>query len=56
MWQLFDWLADRVSLEEFVREFRIDREAAAAEPRSTLFAPAPKFLETNGRPPVPDRA
>lgn len=28
--QLFDWLADGVSLEDFVREFQIDREAAAA--------------------------
>lgn len=28
--QLFDWLADGVSLEDFVREFQIDRGAAAA--------------------------
>ena len=28
--QLFDWLADGVSLEDFVREFQIDREDAAA--------------------------
>lgn len=28
--QLFDWLADGVSLDDFVREFRIDRRAAAA--------------------------
>ncbi len=28
--QLFDWMADGVSLEDFVREFQIDREAAAA--------------------------
>ena len=27
--QLFDWLADGVSLEDFLREFQIDREAAA---------------------------
>ncbi len=27
--QLFDWLADGVSLEDFVREFQIDRDAAA---------------------------
>ena len=25
---LFDWLADGVSLDEFVREFQIDRDAA----------------------------
>ena len=29
MQQLFDWMADGVSLEDFVREFQIDREAAA---------------------------
>lgn len=28
--QLFDWLADGVSLDEFVEDFRIDREAAEA--------------------------
>ncbi len=28
--QLFDWLADGVSLEDFVREFQIDRDAAVA--------------------------
>ena len=28
--QLFDWLADGVSLDEFVREFQIDRDAAIA--------------------------
>ena len=28
--QLFDWLADGVSLDDFVRDFRIDRRAAAA--------------------------
>ena len=26
--QLFDWLADGVSLDEFIREFEIDRDAA----------------------------
>lgn len=26
--QLFDWLADGVSLDEFVREFDIERDAA----------------------------
>ena len=26
--QLFDWLADGVSLEDFVSEFQIDRDAA----------------------------
>lgn len=26
--QLFDWLADGVSLDKFVREFQIDRDAA----------------------------
>ena len=26
--QLFDWLADGVSLDEFVADFRIDRQAA----------------------------
>ena len=26
--QLFDWLADGVSLDEFVEDFRIDRTAA----------------------------
>ena len=26
--QLFDWLADGVSLDEFVEDFRIDRRAA----------------------------
>ena len=31
--QLFDWLADGVSLDEFVREFQIDRDAAIAVPR-----------------------
>ena len=28
--QLFDWLADGVPLDEFVREFKIDPRAAAA--------------------------
>lgn len=28
--QLFDWLADGVSLDEFVKEFDIDRDAASA--------------------------
>lgn len=28
--QLFDWLADGVPLDDFVREFRIDRHAATA--------------------------
>ena len=28
--QLFDWLADGVSLDEFIEDFRIDREAAEA--------------------------
>ena len=28
--QLFDWLADGVSLDEFVEEFRIDRRTAEA--------------------------
>ena len=28
--QLFDWLADGVSLDDFVREFQIDRDAATA--------------------------
>lgn len=28
--QLFDWLADGVSLDEFVQEFQIDRRAATA--------------------------
>ena len=28
--QLFDWLADGVPLDDFVREFRIDRRAATA--------------------------
>ena len=28
--QLFDWLAEGVSLDEFVREFQIDRDAAIA--------------------------
>ncbi|MCY4277943.1 MAG: DUF433 domain-containing protein [Gammaproteobacteria bacterium] len=32
--QLFDWLADGISLEEFAREFDIDREAAATMLRS----------------------
>ena len=27
--QLFDWLADGVSLDEFVEDFRIDRRAAS---------------------------
>ena len=30
--QLFDWLADGVPLDDFVRDFRIDRRAAAAVP------------------------
>ena len=28
MQQLFDWLADGVSLDEFIKDFRIDRAAA----------------------------
>ena len=28
--QLFDWLADGLSLDEFVEDFRIDRAAAEA--------------------------
>ena len=29
MQQLFDWLADGVSLDEFIKDFRIDRTVAA---------------------------
>ena len=32
--QLFDWLADGVSLDDFVHEFQIDRNAAVAVLRS----------------------
>lgn len=32
--QLFDWLADGVSLDEFIEDFRIDRAAAEAVLRS----------------------
>ncbi len=28
--QLFDWLADGVSLDEFIEDFKIDRQAAEA--------------------------
>ena len=28
--QLFDWLADGVPLDDFVRDFRVDRRAATA--------------------------
>ena len=28
--QMFDWLADGVSLDEFIEDFRIDRAAAEA--------------------------
>ncbi len=39
--QLFDWLADGVSLDEFVCEFQIDRDAAITVLRyvgSSIFA------------------
>lgn len=42
--QLFDWLADGVPLDEFVRDFEIDPRAAAAV--QTLNAP-------QGSPPAP---
>lgn len=32
--QLFDWLADGVSLDEFIKDFRIDRAAAEVVLRS----------------------
>ena len=41
--QLFDWLADGVSLDEFVDEFRIDRRAAEA----VLRAAAARFSDRN---------
>ncbi len=52
--QLFDWLADGVSLDEFVREFQIDRDAAIAVLRyagSTIYA-SPASLLDDQRPDV----
>ena len=45
--QLFDWLADGVPLDDFVRDFRIDRRAAAA----VLLAAGQAFCTTAARRP-----
>ena len=46
--QLFDWLADGVSVDEFVYEFQIDRDAAIAvlryASRSICTNPAPLLV------------
>ena len=50
--QLFDWLADGVSLDEFVREFQIDRDAAIAVLRyaSRSICNSPASLSGGQRP------
>ena len=42
--QLFDWLADGVSLDEFVADFQIDRRAA----ETVLRAAGASFSEQTG--------
>ena len=50
--QLFDWLADGVSLDEFVCEFQIDRDAAIAVLRyaSRSICNSPASLSGGQRP------
>ena len=45
--QLFDWLADGVPLDDFVRDFRIDRRAATA----VLFAAGQAICTTTAQRP-----
>ena len=46
--QLFDWLADGVPLDDFVRDFRIDRRAAAAVLRTAGQALCPTAARRPG--------
>ena len=50
--QLFDWLADGVSLDEFVCEFQIERDAAIAVLRyaSRSISASPASLPGGQRP------
>ncbi len=52
--QLFDWLADGVSLDEFVREFQIDREAVVTVLRyaGSSICASPASLPDDQRPDV----
>ena len=52
--QLFDWLADGVSLDEFVCEFQIDRDAAIAVLRyaGSSMCASPASLPGDQRPDV----
>ena len=50
--QLFDWLADGVSLDEFVDDFRIDRRAA----ETVLRAAGVSFSEQTGNRSAPRHA
>ncbi len=52
--QLFDWLADGVSLDEFLREFKIDRDAAIAVLRyaGSAICANPASLPDDQRPDV----
>lgn len=43
--QLFDWLADGVSLDEFIKDFKIDRQAAEAVLRAAGAAFADRNTE-----------
>ena len=52
--QLFDWLADGVSLDELVREFQIDRDAAIAVLRyaSRLIYASPASMPGDQQPDI----
>ncbi|MDE0023873.1 MAG: DUF433 domain-containing protein [Spirochaetaceae bacterium] len=43
--QLFDWLADGVSLDEFIEDFKVDRQAAEAVLRAAGAALADRSKE-----------
>ena len=47
--QLFDWLADGMSLDEFVEDFRIDRTAAEAVLLAAGAQLCQQRLSTGGR-------
>ena len=52
--QLFDWLADGVSLDEFVREYQVDRDAAITVLRyaSRLVCAGPASTPSDQQPDV----
>ncbi len=47
--QLFDWLADGVSLDEFIEDFKIDRQAAEMVLRAAGAAFADRSTEEGAR-------